>query len=424
MKLKNIKFILSCISVSLVAILFIHTNSGADLQVSPNNVVKLKAYSDLGIPLHPASGERSVQSRLQDGSIANILQIDTANGWIEIKSGNQTGWIISKYIGEILPTEVHPSVAGVYTVGCWNLEWFHDGKTRGFPENTNGGPTYPSRHQEDYVAIAAIIESLDLKILILEEIYAQKENKNGEEAWCSKEMNRLIDILGASNYDYIISETGGSQHIAILWDKRSVRLNDSYETNFENEKVNGDSLFSRQPLFGHFTFLNNNQPMNDLEIVGVHLSSGQGNTKNHDAAMKILVDKIHSDKINGSHIPPDENDIFIMGDFNASRFDSQHEQFWDEMESNGWDVLADNEESYPATRLSGKPLGLKDSKIDYIIISKGNNGLAEEEINENEAKVHTELLNNDPEGFRSKASDHLPVTISVKIMNDTDSSNP
>lgn len=109
-----------------------------------------------------------------------------------------------------------------------------------------------------------------------------------------------------------------------------------------------------------------------------------------------------------------------MGDFNTNRFDNVLEAFWNDMERSGWDVLADVEAEYPPTRLSGVPLRLNRSRIDYIIVTKGNRGLADEEVTAAQASVHEDLIDGDAEGFRRRASDHLPVTVKVKVMADTD----
>lgn len=116
--------------------------STAQPQVSVNDMVRLRAYSDLGVPLHPGSGNRGVSDRLIDGAIATVREIDPQNGWIRITSGDREGWIVRRYIAEVLngiPTEQ------TYVVGSWNLEHFHNGAARGFPENTRGGPSYPGR---------------------------------------------------------------------------------------------------------------------------------------------------------------------------------------------------------------------------------------------------------------------------------------
>ena len=44
-------------------------------------------------------------------------------------------------------------------VGAWNLEWFKDGKSRGFSEDGQGGPSYGPRTNEDYQQIADVIKT-------------------------------------------------------------------------------------------------------------------------------------------------------------------------------------------------------------------------------------------------------------------------
>jgi len=391
--------------------------SDAQPQVSINDRVRLRAYSNLGVPLHPGSGNRGVSGRLIDGAIATVREIDPQNGWIRITSGDSEGWIIRRYIAEV----IIDSTAETYVVGSWNLEHFHNGATRGFPENTRGGPSYPGRTQNDYESIAAIIEAIEVRILVLEEVYAREVEVDGETDIRSQEVERLIDILGPSNYDYVIGESGRSQHIAILYDIRFVRLNTVCECDLPNTQVGGKRLFDRQPLIAHFTFLDGGEARNDLAIVGVHLASGQSRTTNHDRAMELLVDELRQARTDGDCIPSDENDILITGDFNANRFDNRREQFWDRMESNGWDVLGDNDANYPATRLSEHPLGLHNSKLDYIIVTRNNRGLGGEEVLAQQATIHTDLIGNDPVSFRRNASDHIPVTIQVRVMDDTDS---
>ena len=154
--------------------------------------------------------------------------------------------------------------------------------------------------------------------------------------------------------------------------------------------------------------------------MGVHLKSGQGNTKNHDKAMELIAEEISNAREEEVFVPADKFDVVIMGDFNASRFDSKKEQLWDRLEDSGWDVLADDDSTYPATRLKGNPLALSDSTIDYIIVSSSNGGLKGEEVTDNQATVHTELVGDDAEVFRAYASDHLPVTVNVCVCADGD----
>lgn len=317
----------------------------------------------------------------------------------------------------VTPVPVDPTEI-TYVVGTWNLEHFHDGASRGFPENTRGGPNYPARTQADYEAIAGMIETMDAKILVLEEVFAEEVIVDGEIDLHSPEIEVLIGILGENDYDYVIGSTGYTQHIAILYDTRAARLNEAGETNIRSLEVQGKQIFDRQPLFGHFTFLHNGQAMNDLVVIGVHLASNQRLYLNHDRAMDELLDEIEIAREDEWCIPANENDILITGDFNATRFDNYREDFWDEMEESGWNVLADSEEEYAPTRLAGVPLEPR-SVIDYVIVTQGQGGLWGEELTANTATVHSALVT-DPETFRQQASDHIPVTVAIRVLADTD----
>lgn len=301
-----------------------------------------------------------------------------------------------------------------YVVGAWNLEHFHEGAKRGFPEGT-----LRARRTSDYQFIAATIKQLDAKLLVLSEINGelveQVDEDGSFEEVQSPELQKLIGMLGPT-YDYVIADSGDAQRIAMLFDTAFVRLNEACETNFPNIKVQKKGLFDRQPLYAHFTFLEDGQERNDLVVVGVHLASGQDHNKNHDRAMQKLVKELGDARAQEFCIPDDEFDVMIAGDFNANRFGGPKEEFWDEMEGAGWDVLGDDAATYSATRLSGKPLGLKTSKIDYIIVSKG---LAGEEVTARDPTIHTELIST-PDQFRLKASDHLPITVKINLMGDSD----
>lgn len=125
----------------------------------------------IGIPGHPAPGNRGVSHRFPGGTSVAVTDIHRATGWFEVEdeSGN-SAWITRDYIAQIVVGRPAPSGL-CYRVGTWNLEHFRQGTTRGFPENTRGGPTYPARTPNDIVAIAAAIrDALGARILILNEI--------------------------------------------------------------------------------------------------------------------------------------------------------------------------------------------------------------------------------------------------------------
>jgi len=75
--------------------------------------------------------------------------------------------------------------------------------------------------------------------------------------------------------------------------------------------------------------------------------------------------------------------------------------------------------------LQAPPLVQHNSAIDYIIASRKTQqraGLLGEEITESQATVHEDLVPafGGPDGFRRRLSDHLPVTVRVRVTNDTD----
>lgn len=140
------------------------------------------------------------------------------------------------------------------TVGTWNLEYLHDRQSRGFPEFFAGGPTYGPRTDGDYAVIANVIKTdLNASLLVLQEINAQ----SGAETLgsvVSIELERLRGHLGAQ-YAYVISQSGGNQHVALLWNTAHVQLDTVFEITYSEIRVEGKDLFSRDPLVAKFTVL-------------------------------------------------------------------------------------------------------------------------------------------------------------------------
>jgi endonuclease/exonuclease/phosphatase family metal-dependent hydrolase len=417
-----------CIVVSLVIVTAIGESilHAQTIQVG-NEVVFVNRLqsdgSDRGIPLHPAAGDNSISDRLASGSTAIVLQLGPANlsNWLEVRSGTVSGWVITRHIAEVhsAPTPQTPR----YVIGCWNLEHFHEGATRGFPENS---PTLPSRTPTQIGEIAQTIRNdLNAKLLVLNEINGfDGTDADGDPIAVSNEMNSMTNQL-ASGWNYVLARSGDSQRIAILYDSTAVRINDVVEFTVGPRRVQDKDIFDRDPLAAHVTFLQNGQPRNDLIVVGVHLASGQDKNRNHDAAMQLLLTLLETSRQAGELGGASETDIVIMGDYNANAFLPPAEQFFIDMDdSTGrWDVLADN--NYPATRLSGNPLQQRNSQIDYIIASRfiaGHSGLSGDEITATTATVHAELIaaQGGANNFRRDLSDHLPVTVTVRVANDTD----
>lgn len=208
--------------------------------------------------------------------------------------------------------------------------------------------------------------------------------------------------------------------IAVLYDQNFVRMDQRVEFTVDLEMLNGKDIFDRDPLACKFTFLDEGTAKNDLIVVGVHLASGQYKVANHNRAMSVLLTKLKGAFREGG-FSSGEKDVLIAGDFNASRYDDREERFWTNYDNNGFKfrtLAPENREDYPGTRLSGVPLYPR-SQIDYIMASGQSGGLLDELV-QTIAHVHIELLPANFNDFRRSVSDHLPVTVRIQIVDDTD----
>lgn len=376
----------------------------------------------LGIPGHPGPGSNAISFRFPGGITTTVSAIDAGTGWIEVRDdARNAAWIIRRYIATVISagTSPAPTAAECYEVGTWNLEHFAKGKSRGFPENTSGGPTYPPRTSAQLTSVAtAIRDVVKARILVLTEINGRNEDEEDEAS--SEELDDLVGRLGPA-FRYVIASSGSSQRIAIVYDSRFARLNAIEEIEMANPKVQGKGLFDRRPLMGHFTFVQNGAVRNDLVVVGLHLASGQQLTENHDKAMRMVVQAIADARQASRVIPMGEHDVVLAGDLNASWFDNKIEAFFDELNQGDSKVLA-KDSGYPATRLAGAQLQPR-SQIDYLIVTRnvaGKRGLFGEEISAEQATVHQHLADGDWTNFRRVFSDHFPVTTCVAVMADND----
>jgi len=295
-----------------------------------------------------------------------------------------------------------------YTIGTWNVARLSLSK-RGkkiIPDVAN-----------------VIANKLNAKIMILNEVSGDKVE--GEPVRESKTIMKLIEELDnyGGDYGYIITASGGSGlRVAILFDKNCVELNAEDELDIPEEKVQNQDIFSRNPLVARFTFLKDSVRMNDLLVVGLHLASGQRLIKNHTAAMDELLGQLSDLRAEGKICPDDEYDILVAGDFNSDFIAEKQRVILDEWFKEDYDVLATD--NYPCTNLNGKELRPY-SRLDYMIVSSFNsehNGLYGEEIDVPEATVWYSLAgeNEDWVSYKENFSDHFPVTVKVKVMDDTD----
>lgn len=378
--------------------------------------VVLHSSNNAGVPVHPAAGDPTYV-RWANGTQGRVTAIDAPTGWRKVEAHGVTGWVTQRYLTLVVEDAEDPEAPAdevlTYVVGTWNLEHFHDGASRGFPENTyaNPGPTYPSRTPAEFQATAQLIrDQLKAAILVLNEIFGAGPGR-------SVELDRLVAALGG-DWAYEIAKSGGSQRVAILFDSSAARRASCLELVVSPKTVQGKDIFERDPLVCRFVLRDRTgAPMNDLLVVGVHLASGQQLNTNHNEAMTALRNRLRQ-AVQAGSFPAGERDVLIAGDFNASRYDAKLENFWGNYDPTGYRFATLSPEDgteYPGTRLAGVPLYPK-SQIDYLL---GSEDLKAELVLPM-AAVHVELLPVSFQDFRAAYSDHIPVTVSVRVVPDND----
>ncbi len=376
--------------------------------------VLLTSRNLAGVPVHPAAGD-ATYVRWASGTAGSVRAVDAGTGWLKVEAAGRSGWLTRTYLTVIAPEpqEADSLELPSQVVGTWNLEWLRDGAERGFPEYNQGGPRYGPRTDGDYQAIADVLRRrLGASIMVLTEV-------GGDAGGHSVELDRLKGFLGGG-WGYVLGHTGGQQHVALVYDSAVARPGACREIAVPLEKVDDADVFARDPLVCRFTLLDRHgSPQNDLLVVGLHLASGQEKVRNHNRALAILRDSLHA-LVGPGGLAPGERDILIGGDLNSSRYDAAVEDYWTQYDSGPGGLklvtLSPVEgDDYTATRLAGVPLFPR-SKIDYLIAS---GGLAEEMV-QLVAQVHDELLATDFDQFRAHYSDHLPVTVRVRVVPDAD----
>lgn len=379
--------------------------------------IRLESANAAGVPARSAPGERSFV-RWPNNTEGRVIAVDPATRWLQIRSGEDVAWVVPRYATVIALPLDDDGEAGVealtYVVGTWNLEHFREGAVRGFPENTRGGPSYAPRTEAEYALVAgAIRDQLLARLLVLTEI-------NGQGPGRSAELDRVLAHL-QGHWTYDIGVTGGAQRVAMLFDSSAVRRNRCHEIDVPRQVVDGSDIFARDPFVCYFTFLDGaRRPMNDFLMVGLHLASGQDKAANHDEAMRVLLERLHALRADGT-FPAGERDVLIMGDLNASRYDRYLENFWTGYDAGHFRFATLSPEDgteYPGTRLAGVPLYPR-SQIDYVLASGMPGGMLEKLVMTT-ATVHLELVRDGFENFRRDYSDHLPVTVRVRVVPDDD----
>lgn len=151
-------------------------------------------------------------------------------------------------------------------------------------------------------------------------------------------------------------------------------------------------------------------------VVGLHLASGRALSRNHDSALSLLVDTLNVILSAAGGLLDGEIDILLAGDLNLDYFDNDPEEYLEAMVAAEWDLLADR--SYPFTRLGAVPLR-PNSRLDYLICTDAMRG-PRRIIASPVAEVHIDIAQRDYDSYRRVLSDHMPITLKIRIVPDDD----
>ena len=382
----------------------------ADFQAGDR--VQLAAQHPAGVPVRdqPADAQYYRWPDKTEGVV-----VGSQANYVQVEVGAKRGWILGKYLISLAAPSEEGTEIATLTVGAWNLEHFHDGEVRGFPEFM-GSNAFPTRTPGDYEKIAeAIRDRIGTAVIMLSEIAGVPGQRT------SLELERLKALLGPT-WKYAIGSTGGingAQRVAILYDDARVEALSIDEIAVPREDVGGDDIFNRDPLVGYFRVRRSGgPPATDFLAVALHLASGQDNVANHNRAMERFRTELHA-YCQSRPALQNEKDILVGGDLNASRYDNKREDFWVNFDSVGYrftTLSPEDGDAYLASRLKGNP-PFPGSQIDYLFASAQLLGSLTLPV----ATVHHELV---PSGdfmmYRRNYSDHFPVTVSIIVGNDTD----
>ena len=314
----------------------------------------------------------------------------------------------------LLIVAVVPSAGDTVRIATWNIE--HLGSPgRGFGGGYGAGPL-PLRTDGELGLIAALIASLDIDILCIQEA-AVTEIIDGRRV--SRELDIISDGLGPC-WEYRIGSdsdgvpdygTTGNMQNAILWNTASVRAQAVGDFPLPNVSIGGSYTFDRLPLVGYFETLGGERAGNDFVVVVVHLASGQDNDENHLVAMVMIERNLTSFL---SELSVRESDRIILGDFNDNPYLT---------DTAGNPVYSDLMYRYMEwkgyTNLIGPDIGFTrmndglDSVIDHILV----NGSAARHLAARSVMKHKPR---DLAAWRTVYSDHLPLVFELAVSPDDD----
>jgi hypothetical protein len=350
----------------------------------------------------------------------------------------------------------NPAVAqgDTYVIGAWNLQTFSHNLPRVYEDRE-----FPERSQTDYDYIAQRIRDLDVKILLIEEVYTRgrgplldvSSRTDGEgTGQIRRESEPLVGLLdalgridGAPRYQ---SRFGGSRRKArpnefevVIYDPTAATL----LATCVGKAFKGDLA----PVFFHFQLKKSGRAMNDLVVVGINLpEEGEDDPLRHDDAIQHIIRQfaelkkppagIDYSRRSEACIPADEEDLAILGvvgrDISLSTEDTSVRVSTIRKLVEQPDLALLDSNDYEESQYAENPPVAK-RRHDFVIVSKlagcakynfdkgkPRRGLGGEEVALCPADIRNDVATPDPWTYIRRGSDHLPVTMRVKLMRDTD----
>ncbi|MGK7884545.1 MAG: endonuclease/exonuclease/phosphatase family protein [Crocosphaera sp.] len=331
MKQKLISLIL--VILTLMGCLLV--NPALALEVEIGQQVELKATKPIGVPLHERASS-SLKGRLSDGTIASVVDTDDDKRWLKIETDDQQGWIVEKYVAQVLgqsPPPIPPtppiipddgttvwsskgacraivdsgqrlprSQAQSLRLASWNILWFPDG----VPGNRND-----SDQKTDLDWLSCTIAWMDVDVLAVQEI---KTTSSANEAW--KQVTSQLNQDTDGDWQVILNDCGSptNQHNGFLYNANKVKPTQKQEVWQFNGRAKDASESCKDNLRpGYMAYFEPiTAPGFDFYAVSVHSDSGRNDkdlTTRRTAIERI--DEVTKDLANI------DGDIIILGDFNT-----------------------------------------------------------------------------------------------------------
>lgn len=276
----------------------------------PGSVVRVRAKSHLGVPLHAAPNTRAVSGRLADGTSVEVVSVDAAERWFEIAYGSpkKRAFVVRRYLdlaaGRDAAVSVAPgsSLAACLTrlaraaprskarVATFNVRWFPDGVPGKKPKLRTDIPWLAC---EMALAGAEAIAVQEFKTLPHAQLAVER---------LRSELDQLTGGRWSAHFDDCPDQA--SLHVGVFVDETRVKLERTRVVS-ELNPLGGACQGSLRPGFLAHVRLSDGLP---ATLLSVHLKSGTD-----ERSYRL---RAHSIRSLGSLVTS-EHRWLVLGDFNT-----------------------------------------------------------------------------------------------------------